>query len=468
MTTIIKSFSKREMIEFGKFLKSPYFNENQDIITLYEQVYDWITSWKEDRPELTKQDIWKIIYGNTPYKDIQLRRLTSDMTKLAEQYLVTKDLKKYPEFEKVVLLKGLKNRKLSAHFNSVVAKDKIGSVGKSTDYHFEALQVEVLEHEQMDMVKPQENTLENLAAADFHLDCYYWIKKLRFYCSLLSYKIVKEIDIELNVNHDFIKDLPNNAVYAAPAVQVYYKTALLLEGVNTEDVFDKLRDLLIQYEEEFPLYELKQIYFYLQNFCAREINTGKSEYLEKLFNVYKTLIERGILPGQENLKQGVYKNILTLGLIVKEFDWVKDFIRNYTDKLPKEHQENALNYNLAKVYFHQERYEQVIEQLQEVEYKNLVYALGGKLMLMKTYFELKEQRPLYSLIESFRIYLRRNKLISKNVRQQYMNSLRFTKKLANLAPYDVKGLERVKEQVMKCKALAAKKWLLEKIAEMEK
>ena len=88
-------------------------------------------------------------------------------------------------------------------------------------------------------------------------------------------------------------------------------------------------------------------------------------------------------------------------------------------------------------------------------------------MLLKTYFELKEQRPMDSLIDSFRIYLRRNKLISKNVRQQYMNSLRFTKKLANVAPYDKKGLQKVKEQIENCKALAAKKWLLEKVAEME-
>ncbi|HFC00061.1 MAG TPA: hypothetical protein ENJ53_04570 [Phaeodactylibacter sp.] len=93
--------------------------------------------------------------------------------------------------------------------------------------------------------------------------------------------------------------------------------------------------------------------------------------------------------------------------------------------------------------------------------------MGGRLMLLKTYYELKEFDALESLLDSYRIYLIRNKLISKKVRQQLMNGIRFTRKLASLAPYDKAGLQKVKNQIDSCKALAAKKWLLEKVAELE-
>ena len=76
----------------------------------------------------------------------------------------------------------------------------------------------------------------------------------------------------------------------------------------------------------------------------------------------------------------------------------------------------------------------MIEQLQEVEYKNHVYALGGKLTLLKTYYELKEYIALDSLTDSFRIYIRRNKIISREVKQQYLNVLRFVKKLSSTIP----------------------------------
>jgi len=58
-------------------------------------------------------------------------------------------------------------------------------------------------------------------------------------------------------------------------------------------------------------------------------------------------------------------------------------------------------------------------------------------------------------------------LISKNVRQQYLNVLRFTKKLANVAPYDKKSVQKIREQIETCKALADKKWLLDKVEELE-
>ena len=86
-------------------------------------------------------------------------------------------------------------------------------------------------------------------------------------------------------------------------------------------------------------------------------------------------------------------------------------------------------------------------------------------MLLKTYYELKEVNALDSLIDSFRIYLHRNKLISRDVRQQYMNVLRFVRKLPLEKTYDKESVQKLKGQIESCKALAAKQWLLEKVDE---
>ena len=210
------------------------------------------------------------------------------------------------------------------------------------------------------------------------------------------------------------------------------------------------------------------MYRFPQNFCAYHINLGKVKYYHELFDIYQTLIEKQIIfqSGGE-LDPAIYKNIITIGCLVKAFDWVEQFIQDHTGKLPKVSQDNDLNYNLAKVYFFTGQYEKVIEQLREVEYKNLDYSLGGKLMLLKTYYELDEFRALDSLMDSFRIYLHRNKIISRDVKQQYMNVLRFVKKLASIAPYDKEVIQKIKTQINNCKALADKKWILEKVAEKE-
>jgi len=430
LTVLVKSFSVKELQELRKFVNSPFFNENKELMLLYEELYQFYSVDRNSDEILLKKDIWKKIYSEK-YVDVKLRRLSSDLTRLIEKFIINKELNKQKELEKILLLGGIKNRNLEKHFKDIITKSKTSSIGHSTDYHFERFQTEILQHEFIDKYSPQNNNLANLELADYHLDNYYLIKKLKFYCSLLSYKSVRSIEVEFPFSEQMVSEIKLHPSFEEPVVQVYYKTVLLLQNKDSGKVFEELRNLLILNEKAFPLKELQQMYFNVQNFCAVEINNGKNIYTEKLFDVYKVMIEREILPGEESLKPGVYKNIITLGLIVKEFDWIENFIQEYTEKLPKEHRENAKNYNLAKVYFHKEEY-------------------------------------LDSLIDSFRIYLRRNKLISKNVRQQYMNSLRFTKKLSNVAPYDKKGLQKVKEQIENCKTLAAKKWLLEKVAEMEK
>ncbi|MGK0363383.1 MAG: hypothetical protein ACI85O_000428 [Saprospiraceae bacterium] len=467
LISLVNSFSTKEINLFGKLIHSSFFNENEEIKLLFKEVSEFYKRNEKNIP-LLKKVVWKNIYGSEVYVDVKMRRLTSEMTRLAEKFLIQQEIEQQGEFKKIILLNALKRRRLEKHFYDIISKGKVEAEGKSTDYHFEQLQTELLQHELLDKLSPHENALDNLERADYHLDSYYLVKKLKFYCSLLSYKSIRAIDKNIYITENWLSKIKENPAFNEPAVKIYYKISLLLRNENVEIVFEELRNLLISYEECFPMSELQELYISLQNFCAGEINNGNVIYYKKLFNIYKTMIERNILAGEESLKPGVYKNILTLSLMLKDFIWAENFVENYTEKLPKEHQENARNYNLAKVYFHQEEYKKVIEQLREVEYKNLVYALGGKLMLLMTYFELKETRPLDSLIDSFRIYLRRNKLISKNVRQQYMNSLRFTKKLANVAPYDKKGLQKVKEQIESCKALAAKKWLLEKVVEMEK
>ena len=89
-------------------------------------------------------------------------------------------------------------------------------------------------------------------------------------------------------------------------------------------------------------------------------------------------------------------------------------------------------------------------------------------MLLKTYYEQDEYLALDSLMDSFRIYLQRNRLISKDVRRQYLNVLRFIRKLANIDPYNQQAIAKVRLKVNECQALADKNWILEKIDALDK
>ena len=469
LLSFLESFSKPELYSFQKFLASPFFNESQDLIQLFDLILKAIKKSEANgkKKELAKQAVWRYLFPNKTYNDVFMRRLSSDLNLLAQQYMAYQTFRNTPLGEQTHLLEALNTPQLSKHFVGAVRQArKIQQKTKlrNADAHFDSHLIEYRCHLHLDQLGYKRDDFENLEKSDYHLDCFYISKKLKVYCEAMDYKGKLSIDLNINLLPDFMNYVEQSIYFNEPSVKVYYLAIRMMNTPQEEVYFQKLKSFIHQHLDSFPPTELKFLYTLLMNYCIdTKINNGRAEYYTELFSLYKTCLDRRLIFEKGFLAPNHYKNILTIALHIKEFEWAENFIQTFTTQMPKENQENALNYNLAKLYFHQKDYPKVIEQLREVEYKNLQYALGGKLMLLKTYYELEEDTALDSLVDSFRIYLRRNTRISRDVKQQYMNVLRFTKRLSTIPSYDKAALLKVKEQIDSCKALAAKQWLLDKV-----
>ncbi|MBK6994886.1 MAG: hypothetical protein IPH31_08140 [Lewinellaceae bacterium] len=101
--------------------------------------------------------------------------------------------------------------------------------------------------------------------------------------------------------------------------------------------------------------------------------------------------------------------------------------------------------------------------IRDVEYSDVVYTLSAKQLLVRTYFELGEILALDSLIDSFKIFLRRNKLISKSHKREYLNFLNFVKNLTILRAADNRKIAKLRARIETASSITPKKWLLEKI-----
>ncbi len=455
---------------FRKYLHSPYFNESAELTALYNA---WEPMLKKG-PQASergrqKKQLWLAVHPTASYNDLQFRRLCSDLNKQLEQFLVHEELRENSAQRQVQLLEKFNQPELDKHFKAALRQVRLAeerSSLRNSDYHYMKYLTETCCHTHIEKLGNKRQDFENLEKADYHLDCFYHIHKLKNYCDILGYSKMLAAESNISLPEGYLENIAMGPFFKEVAIRAYYLVAKMLLDPDREIYFQQLKQLLEQKSSAFSKEELDVLYIHLINYCiSTKINSGQHEYFNELFEIYKSLLEKEIIFKSDVLLPQDYKNIITIGLHVKAFDWVEKFIQNHTAKLPKDNQANALTYNLAKVYFHQQRYEKVIEQLREVEYKNPVYALGGKLMLLKTYYELDELNALDSLIDSYRAYLRRNKFISREVRQQYLNVLRFVKKLSTIPPRDSSQLEKTCQRILNCKAIAAKQWLLEKVAE---
>ena len=467
---LLASFSANDLIRFRKFLSSPYFNENHELVQLFDLLVQEVIPAKGSIH--TKESLWKALFQKTPYFDQTLRRLLSDLTRHGLTYLACRNFLSDPLEETVAKLPALLDPSLEKHFEGVIRQSDLTrekTPGYRPGSYYHRFVIERHRHLQLEMAGTKPGTLSFLESADYYLDCFYFVQKLKNYCDVLDYRKNMTLEVSLRELPGLLEYLRDSPYAEVPLIKAYLFVYDMLRRPEEESAFRNLKKLLAEEGSHFEKKEQYILFIHLTNYCiGAKINQGEPQYFHELFALYQVALEKHIIIEEGVLDPFHYKNIITAGLRVNALDWTEQFIRDYTPLLSDSSQANAFTYNLAKVYFQQERYDKVIEQLREVEYQDLVYTLGAKLMLLKTYYELNEFLALDSLSDSFRIFLQRNKYISREVKQQYLNVLRFVKKLSNIRPGDDATIEKVRQQVENCHALGDKAWIIEKLQHLKK
>ncbi len=468
LTSLLDSLNVYEINRFRKYLQSPYFNEENRLLRLLEI----LTSNKKmpiSNNSLSKEAIWQELEEkNVPYNDTKFRRYCSDLTRLTLQFLAQEMYQEDEMLEQQNRLTVIQERKLEKFYHSGFRNaEKTLMQNQIRDANFYFHQYKLKEAEQ----KQEFETKGHSEQASFdvlvkNLDAFYIAQKLRFYCHWLNYQKVLRAEgvMEVPLIDELMQFIGNQETEQVPVVAIYYQIALTLLEENKEKSYQKLKGLLEEYSERFSAEEAWEMYGYALNYCVRKINNGEG-YLEELFGLYQVTLRKTIILNNGELNHQHFKNMIALGLRLKQFDWVMDFIETYQDKLPEKVRDNAYTYNMAKVYFSKGDWSMVIEQLQQVEYDAIFYKLDSKALLLKTYYEMGEWMALESLIDSFQILLRRDREVSKQQRSNYLNLVRFVKKLNRLLPDDAAKIVLLKEKIGATKQVADKGWLLEKLGE---
>jgi len=243
-----------------------------------------------------------------------------------------------------------------------------------------------------------------------------------------------------------------------------YKT---LTEESNQTYFDLLVDGVEKNLSVFSTDEIKDLYLYVQNYCIRKIQNDQPEFLTQLFLIYKRKLAHPIL--SKKLRETEYRNIVSVGLRLKEYEWVHDFIYEFKKRIPPAIRKNTFNYNLANYYYSIKDYSQALMLLQEVAFTDIFYRLGSRCLLLKIYYESDEMEALDSLIKSFKIYLIRNHYLSSYQQTIYTNLIRFVHSIVRLKKqalqYDVEKKEATKqvllERLHNTKDVASLEWLKE-------
>jgi len=410
--------------------------------------------------------IWSHLFPQRTFDDTRFRRLFSDLLQLALDFLAYQQYKNAIALNRILLLRSLTSPSLEKHFNGTVKQAKIDLEKqelKDTDFHYLNYLLNRSQHERQEHIALKLISGKFLERADYHLECFYLSKKLEHYSDAKRFSDITAQELEIHLPSELFTYLDKSPCKDELSIQAWLATIQMNENPEEEKHFFQLKNMVLENGNFLQKGTQKTLLVHLMNYCIdTKIHKGKSSYYHELLELYQTGLSSKVIFENDKLPLQQYKNIIALSLHLKQFEWAEDFIKSYTENLPKNEQDNALNFNLANVYFHQGKFNQAIELLRDVKLDKIEYAIGSRLMLLQTYFELEEINALDSLLDSFKIYVRRSKLITKDTKQRCLNIIRFTKKLTQLAPYDKVKRENLYEQISNCKNVGLKPWLLEK------
>ncbi|MEM1321374.1 MAG: hypothetical protein AAGG75_14055 [Bacteroidota bacterium] len=457
---LLQTFDKKDVRACRKFLQSPLHNQRQDVLDLFEYLVPLIPFTRKRYIE--KSYVYEKLYGRGAYDEKKISYMMSFLYQALKRFLAYQEFTAEETVPQIYLSRALRRRGLNRHFESELkqAKAKLREQPyRSVDYHLNHFQICFEESDYMVNQKRAPSTV--LQQLFDELNAFYVAQKLSLSCSAFSQEILAQGNYQKGLLPEVLQFVENSDFSATPAIAIYFYSYKMLSTPDSEHYFYQLQGYINAQYHKFPVNELKDIYLFSINYCIRQQNLGKRQFLNEAFKLYQQGLERQVFLVNGMLASKTYNNISLAGIILNEFEWVEGFLFEYKDRLEEKYEGNSFNYNLAYLYYKKTDYNNAMKLLQQVEFEDMLFNLQARRMLLKIYYELEELAALDSLLSSFKNFIYRHNLGYH--KDNYLNLLKFTRKLLQLNTFDKTAVGQLRGEIETTPALAERKWLLEQL-----
>ena len=461
LVSILKTFSKKEIREFRKWLHSPFHNQRQDIIKLFEYIFADNHLYKEGY--LDKPTVFSWTFPKETYDDAKMRQVIFFLMQAVEQFLAYQEFSKNPITVKSSLAKSYRKRTLDKSFEKTIknvqkAQEEKGF--KNEVFYRNNYALELERYAYLSKVKRLSFNLQEISDS---MDIAFIAGKLRQSCLMLTHQNVYKKEYNIQLINEILNLVEKENHLKIPLIATYFFIYKTITEKENETHYQNLKEQIIENGHIFPIAELRDIYLMAINYSINKMNEGFENFIREAFELYQEGFKKEIFIENNILSRWTFINVIAIGLKLKEFDWIKNFIDGHQIYLEEQHRESVSHYSMARLHFESKDYVSAMRLLNQVEYDDhILMYLSAKIMLCKIYYEEEEVDALESLLESIRIYLQRKKVVAYH-KANYKNIIRYTKKLTRTTSFNIVKKEKLIKEIEEANPLTEKEWLLEQL-----
>jgi len=473
LITLLKTFSKEEFKDFGKFVRSPHFNTHKDVIRYYAYLRKFHPGF--NHKSFTPENICKHVYKGRPFKNSEFLKLNSALNQLGNEFLKFSHDKFFNDYN---LLNQFVNRNLGKQFRALYNKlsDYLDNEAGLDNLLFVKkiyLETSLIRYN-MNRDRQKEICGEIIKRGNyFAYQSLMWImiqnrdmianyNAFNYeYKESPAFKFIQSINLEKLINE--IKYEDNRL---GRYLKYYIYCMMITLHPENEHYFNLFKETFEAIYYEVEKLEKNNYLARMQTYVMKHIQNGDMKYLNELLNAYKFFFDRKDIFENNYIPMPPFRNCISLALYVKDYKFVNELIEKYSERLYPDYRQDSKNICRAYLNFELKNYDGVIDSLKIFSYNYPPHKIDVKHLLLKTYYEMDNYEQLQTHIDSFRHFISKNKTIPAGVKNKYLELLNlvnqlFTAKIDN----KTENLADIKNHIDDYKLnIFDKLWLKEKIS----
>lgn len=472
----LKTFTKSEMTQFGKFLNSPYFNNSKAAIGLFNLV-------KRHHPNfeakgLAKEKLYQKLFPKERFNNKKILDLASDLNKYIEKFWRIQDLESDKKAVRRYTVNAFGKRYLMNDFTNEVHRweadlDK-GSI-RDMEYHFALQEIGESMYFNASADKRFDGKLYLLQTMS-HFDKYFILRKMRLSLEFLQRDNLYADEQEILLLQEVL-ELAKKFESQEPIFRIYRKTLnlWLSEEETPITAFGQLIRMFHLHQDLFSFGELSYLTNTLSNYAIHRHNSGDSSAMEILFKIYKVAIEKELFLIDNKMPNANFSAIAATSVACKDFDWCEQFIERYSMMLSNIDEGTFLvAYSKANLAFHRGNFDEA-NQLISIEDKTPEFLKPFlRLLQIRCHFEyfLKDD-TVYDLLNNsiinFQQFLKRTDFYAQDRVDMYLSTLKVIKKMVHLLKKEASSseIEKLQKEIEDNPKLFIRDWLKEKLLQIK-
>lgn len=410
--TIYDTFSETERKNFKIFISSPLFNGGRD----YTDIIEDIESHKFKYAELTESKANRTLWNRF-----------SELTKLAERFLVIRSAEQENYAYDLLLLKELKKRNLDDYFSKAAEKllpeIKIALPATlKSNVFFEAgeLYQDYLKSREKDMeFEDQFRDASDYKIAFFVLDLLerlieLWERKLSN--SIKSDLYLEEFYQTLDIK-SILPYIRSNVSEMYPLIAFYYNLYnALRDPLNTKH-YRTAKNIFYRELDFLPDERKEKIYFYLIEYNIELHNRFVPGADRELFRLMNKKLLEGLYSDikDTNYTTNHFRDYVFTALSLNKMDWIEKFINEFGSKLPIEFRSDIIMMVKVTVMITNKQFSDAKARIKRVKRINpFAYIDISQLKLIVSY-ELGEIDECYRELRRLMEYLNAERKVQQDL-----------------------------------------------------